>query len=66
MDNPHGTIICPRCQTIQCGLLDLVCDGCNLPLWEKRVLKHGLTKFNAASQQASPADPVTVAADQDG
>ena len=33
IEGPHGTIICHRCQSIQCGRLDFICDGCGMPLW---------------------------------
>lgn len=57
MDKPHGTIICSRCQSIQCGLLDLVCDKCDLPLWEGKVLEYGLAKLADTSQQGPSSRP---------
>lgn len=32
-DKPHGTLICQHCGSVQCGTLDLRCDGCNKPVF---------------------------------
>ena len=49
-----GTIICPRCGAVESGLLDLLCDECDLPPWDSATLEKALKTL--ASQQANPAD----------
>ena len=51
MTKPHGTIICPRCNGTQSGLLDLICDDCGLPSWDIEELKHGIRKLEIANQK---------------
>jgi hypothetical protein len=42
---PHGTIICPHCGSAQSGLLDIICDNCEKPVFSIAEMQKAIIKI---------------------
>ena len=50
---PHGTIVCPHCGTVHCGLIDsLLCDGCGRDMFENCIRGRNDTGKTGSNQKA--------------